>query len=228
VDLANPKAHGIRPSVTAWRASGGSAALTFQIGAGHLIQKPGQPTLPVSGQLTVTARPPGQPVPAIATHAFFAAASAHPGQTVPLPVGNATVPVRLVGEVRAFPTAGGGGPALIVDQSWLKEILASQAQPPLPVIQWWLATVHGVPAGLPAGASVTSWARSAAGLLADPVPGVPQLALLVTAAAATLLAIIGFLASVVAVVRERRLQDALLAALGVGQGGGPASSAWSS
>jgi hypothetical protein len=116
-DLANPKAHGIRPSVTAWRVSGGSAALTFQIGAGHLIQKPGQPTLPVSGQLTVTARPPGQPVPAIATHAFFAAASAHPGQTVPLPVGNATVPVRLVAKVRAFPTAGGGGPALIVDQS---------------------------------------------------------------------------------------------------------------
>jgi putative ABC transport system permease protein len=39
----------------------------------------------------------------------------------------------------------------------------------------------------------------------------------VIVAAAALLASIGFLVSVVATVRERRLQDALLAALGVGQ-----------
>ena len=61
-------------------------------------------------------------------------------------------------------------------------------------------------------------AGSAAGLLTDPLPNVPQLSLLVIVIAAGLLAGIGFMVSVVAAVRERRLQDALLAALGVGRG----------
>jgi ABC-type antimicrobial peptide transport system permease subunit len=55
-------------------------------------------------------------------------------------------------------------------------------------------------------------------LLGDPLPNVPQLALLVIALAAALLAAIGFVVCVVAAITERRLQDALLAALGVGRG----------
>jgi predicted lysophospholipase L1 biosynthesis ABC-type transport system permease subunit len=106
---------------------------------------------------------------------------------------------------------------LIVDQASLQEALASELQPPLPVNQWWLQTGNGVPAGLPAGATVASRAGAAAGLLDDPLPNVPQLALLVIVTAAALLAGIGFVVSVVAAVRERRLQDALLAALGVGR-----------
>ena len=128
------------------------------------------------------------------------------------------MPVRLVAQVRAFPTAGGSGAAVIVDQAWLAEALASQAQPPLPVNQWWLATAHGAAPRLPAGASVATSAGAAAGLLSDPLPNVPQLSLLVIVMAAALLAGIGFVVSVVAATRERRLQDALLAALGVGRG----------
>jgi hypothetical protein len=217
--LANSRAAGIRPAVTAWRLSAGAAALTFKIGAGHLVQRAGFPPVPVSGQLAVIGVHPTLPVPAIATRAFFSAASAHPDEIVQVPVGNATVPMRLVAEVRAFPTAGGDGPAVIVDQTWLQEVLTSELQPPLPVTQWWLRTAqHGVPAGLPAGASVATSAGSAAGLLTDPLPNVPQLSLLVIVIAAGLLAGIGFVVSVVAAVRERRLQDALLAALGVGRG----------
>jgi hypothetical protein len=213
-DLANPLARGVHPAVTAWRARAGAATLTFTVGAGHLIQKAGLAPLPVSGLVALTIGSPRLPVPAIATRAFFGAASARPGQIVPLAVGNVSVPVRIAAEVRAFPTAG-AGPALIVDQAWLQEVLASQSQPPLPVTQWWLATAHGVPAGLPAGAAVATQAGSAAGLLGDPLPNVPQLSLLVIVTAAALLAGIGFVVSVVAAVRERRLQDALLAALGV-------------
>ena len=217
--LANPVAAGIRPAVTAWRLSAGAAALTFKVGAGHLVQRQGVPPLPVSGQLALIGVHPALPVPAIATRAFFSAAGAHIGEIVQVPAGNATVPVRLVAEVRAFPTAGGDGPAMIVDQAWLQQVLASELQPPLPVSQWWLHTVqHGVPAGLPAGATVATAAGSAAGLLTDPLPNVPQLSLLVIVIAAGLLAGIGFMVSVVAAVRERRLQDALLAALGVGRG----------
>jgi hypothetical protein len=205
--------------VTSWRSSAGAAVLGFRVGAGELVQRTGVPPLPVSGQLALTAGPPAQPVPGIATRAFFASAGGHLGKIIPLPVGTTSVPVRLVGEVRAFPTAGGAAPAVVVDQSWLQEMLASQSQPPLPVNQWWLGTGHQVPAGLPPGGTVTSFSRTADVLLADPLPNVPQLALLVIVAAAALLASIGFLVSVVATVRERRLQDALLAALGVSQRG---------
>jgi predicted lysophospholipase L1 biosynthesis ABC-type transport system permease subunit len=108
---------------------------------------------------------------------------------------------------------------LIVDLAWLQDALTRQSQPALPVTQWWLRTGRGVPAGLPPGAAVTSRAAMAAGLLDDPLPNVQQLGLLVIVMAAALLACIGFTVSVVAAVRERRLTDALLAALGVGPGG---------
>jgi hypothetical protein len=213
--LADPHAIGIRPTVRAWRP--GQAALTFSAGTGLLIQKAGVAPLPVTGQLSLTAGYPAGPLPAIATRAFFGAANTHLGQVVPLPVGNATVPVRLVAMIRAFPAAGSTAPVVIVDQPSLQAALAAQSQPPLPVTGWWLRTAHGVPPGLPAGASVVTWAGAAAVLLGDPLPNVSQLALLVIAVAAVLLASIGFVVCVVAAVTERRLQDALLAALGVGR-----------
>jgi hypothetical protein len=120
--------------------------------------------------------------------------------------------------IRAFPAAGSTAAAVIVDQPALQAVLAAQGQPPLPVTGWWLRTAHGVPAGLPAGATAASLDRASAVLLSDPLPNVPQLALLVIAVAAALLAAIGFVVCVVAAVTERRLQDALLAALGVGRG----------
>jgi hypothetical protein len=133
-------------------------------------------------------------------------------------VGNATVPVRLVAAIRAFPSAGGTAPAVIVDLGSLGGTLAAQSQPPVPVTGWWLHTAPGSPPRLPAGATAATWAGTAAVLLGDPLPNVPQLALLVIALAAALLATIGFVVCVVAAVTERRLQDALLAALGVGRG----------
>ncbi len=215
--LADPHAHGIPPAVAGWRVTAGAATLTFQVGSGHLIQRAGQPPLPVSGQLSLTGGHLALPVPAIASSAFFGSAGAHLGQVIALPVGNVSVPVRLVAKVSAFPTAG-RQPAVIVDLAWLQDALARQSQPPLPVTQWWLRTERGGPAGLPPGAAVTSRAAAAAGLLDDPLPNVPQLGLLVIVMAAALLACIGFTVSVVASVRERRLTDALLAALGVGPG----------
>ena len=214
--LADRDAIGIKPTVTAWRP--GPAALTFSTGTGLLIQKAAVPPLPIAGQLALTAGYPYVPLPAIATRAFFAAANSHVGQVVLLPVGNATVPVRLVAMIHAFPSAGNGTATVIVDQPSLQAALAAQSQPPLPVTGWWLRTAHGAPPGLPHGATTVSLDRAAAALLGDPLPNVPQLALLVIAVAAALLASIGFVVCVVAAVTGRRLQDALLAALGMGRG----------
>jgi ABC-type antimicrobial peptide transport system permease subunit len=53
--------------------------------------------------------------------------------------------------------------------------------------------------------------------VADPLSAAPQQALLAIAIAAALLAVTGFWVSIAANVRQRRAENALLAALGVGQ-----------
>ena len=215
-ELADPHARGTPPSVTAWRASTSAAALTFTAGSGGLVERPWLPPIPVSGQLSVTAGNPVAPLPAIATTSFLSSAGAGVGDVVRLPLGSVNVPVHLVAEVRGFPTVASGQPAVIVDLARLGDALAARSQPPLPVTQWWLRTGSGIPAGLPPGAAVTTRAGLAAGLLADPLPNVQQMGALVIVIAAGLLACLGFAVSVAAEVRERRLTDAVLAALGVG------------
>ena len=61
-----------------WRVTAGAATLTFQVGSGHLIQRAGQPPLPVSGQLSLTGGHLALPVPAIASSAFFGSAGRPP------------------------------------------------------------------------------------------------------------------------------------------------------
>jgi FtsX-like permease family len=213
--LADPHATGVGPRVVSERAAGDAASLTFAIGDGQLVQAVGAAPLPVKGQLALTAAGPPVPVPAVATSAFLRASGSHLGQVVPVPVGNTTVLVRLAARIRAFPGTGPGAQVLIVDQGWLQGVLASQALPPLPVTQWWLWTAHGPPAAMPAGATVTSRPATAAALLSDPLPNVPQLGLLVITLAAAVLAGVGVIVSVTAAARERRPQEALLAALGM-------------
>ena len=73
----------------------------------------------------------------------------------------------------------------------------------------------GLAADLPPGSAITSTTGVAAGLLSDPLSTVPQQALLAVAIAAAVLAITGFCVSIAAGVRQRRAENALLAALGV-------------
>ena len=128
-----PVPPGSRPPSPPGGPRGAGAALTFTVGAGHLAQRGGLAPLPVTGQLVLTAGAPRLPIPVLATRAFLSSSGARLGQIVPLPVGNADVPVRLTAQVRAFPATGGTGPALIIDQAWLQQALAAQSQPPLPV-----------------------------------------------------------------------------------------------
>ena len=142
------------------------------------------------------------------------------GSVVPESVDGATVPLQIVAEVVSFPTVTASGGALITDLGSLQEYLAQQTLTPLPVTQWWLATPGGrVPpaltAGVPAGTDITSAAGLTTANTGDPLSAAPQLALLAMAAAAALLAIMGFWVSIAADVRQRRADAALLAALGV-------------
>jgi hypothetical protein len=215
------------PQVTpsAPRTSGSARTVGFASGYGQ--QKPGQSGLqpvPVAGILSLTAPiPAAGAVPGLATRAFLTATRSHIGSVVEASVAGVMVGVKIVAAVSSWPTVSGSGGALIVDLGTVQNILAAEDQPPAQPSQWWLATRSGtVPPGLvarlPAGTAVTSADQLARNLLGDPVSAVPQRALLAVAITAVLLAITGFCVSIAAGVRQRRAENALLAALGVPPG----------
>jgi FtsX-like permease family len=212
------------PAAATTQPVAGGTAVTFSPGFGTTStpNNLGQNVIsPVEGQVTLTAENLTPPVvPAIATAAFDDANHTTPGHTVSATVNGITIPVRIVAQVNSFPTVTGSG--LIMDLTTLQSLLVANGSSPLAVTQWWLATAdHGVPqaltAALPPGSDVTSRAAVATVTANDPLSVAPQQALLAVAAAAALLAITGFLVSIAANVRQRRAENALLAALGVPQ-----------
>ena len=75
--------------------------------------------------VAITAQPPSQYVPAIATSGYLAAARLHIGSTVSVPVGGSSVPVRIVASVARFPTVFGRNRALIADLGAVSDVLAA-------------------------------------------------------------------------------------------------------
>jgi FtsX-like permease family len=212
------------PRVTGWQRAPRGATLTFTPGYGRWSPAPGASpvvTEPVAGQVSLSA-PGTMPavVPAIATRAFDSANNTGVGSIVQTTVNRTTVPAKIVAVAGAFPTITGAG--LVMDLSTLEAFLVSHGAAPVAVTQWWLATAGGrVPAALtralPPGATVASRAALAAATVADPLSAAPQQALLAMTVAAALLAIFGFWVSIAADVRQRRAENAVLAALGVSQ-----------
>ena len=212
------------PQATGWQSAPGGATLTFTPGYGLWAANPDAVpviTEPVAGQVSLSA-PVAVPaaVPAIATRAFDSQNSTHVGSIVQTTVSGVTVPAKIVAVANAFPTIS--GPGLVMDLPTLEAFLVSHGTDPVPVTQWWLSTDGGqVPASLaralPPGATITDSAALAAATVGDPLSAAPQQALLAMAVAAALLAIAGFWVSIAANVRQRRAENALLAALGVNQ-----------
>ena len=214
----------VQPSDGTTQVTGRTATFTFGVGHAPAVSigagGPGS-IQHVAAQLTLL--PPAARVlsiPAIATSAFMTANSQQIGSIVPDPVDGWTVPMRIVAVVASFPTVTASGGALITDLGSLQSYLAHRSLTPLPVTQWWLATARGripphLAAAVPAGTEIASAAGLNTANTGDPLSAAPQLALLAMAAAAALLAIMGFWVSIAADVRERRAGAALLAALGV-------------
>jgi FtsX-like permease family len=213
-----------RPRVTGWQRAPGGATLTFTPGYGQWSQAPGASpvqTEPVAGQLSLSALSAlPATVPAIATRAFDRANNTGVGSIVQTTVNRITVPAKIVAVASAFPTITGAG--LVMDLSTLEAFLVSHGTMPVAVTQWWLSTDGGqVPASLtralPSGATTKSSAALAAATVADPLSAAPQQVLLALTVASALLAIFGYWVSIAANVRQRRAENAVLAALGVGQ-----------
>ena len=180
----------------------------------------GLPPSTVDGQLALTAAAPVTTLPGLATQGFLAATNASIGSTVQADFNGEIIGVRIVASVATFPTVSASGGGLIVDLATLQELLTSDSVEPAQVTHWWLATTGrqtppGLAASLPPGSAVTSAVATEAALVGDPLSEVPQQALLAVAIAAAVLAITGFCVSIAAGVRQRRAENALLAALGV-------------
>jgi hypothetical protein len=211
------------PDIAGWQPAPGGATLTFDPGYGvvYNVLGTGLVAASVDGQVTLTAAGAAPAaVPAIVTQAFVSANKAGVGDTVQATINGVPVPVRVVAVAGTFPTVSGS--AMIMDLPTLQAFLVSSGGAPLAVTQWWLATdgarvPPSLARALPPGAAVTSSAALTAATLADPLSAAPQQALLAMTVAAALLAVTGFWVSIAADVRQRRAENALLAALGVTQ-----------
>jgi hypothetical protein len=217
----SPPSDGARPAILAWNGTaGGSGLLTFNTGHDPSVSIMNNELLApqtITGQVGITAQPPSQVVPAIATSGYLTASRLHTGSTVSVPVGGSSVPVRIVASVARFPTVFGQNRALIADLGAVSDVLVASQGAPLPVTSLWLRIRGGRVPHLPAGASVAVRARQQAALLHNPLLKAPRLVMLAIGAAALLLGVLGFSVSVAASLRTRRTQSAVLAALGVGR-----------
>ena len=207
------------PAVSSAGDGGSSGlAVTFDPGYGLALGGLAPPTT-VQGQLQLTAASPVAAIPGLATRSFLAASNAGVGSLVQTDINGANVAVRIVAVMSTFPAVSASGGALVVDLGSLQNVLASDQLAPAQATGWWLATSSGVPPGLaaalPSGTAVTSAAGTASALLGNPLSTVPQQGLVAVAVAAAVLAITGFCVSIAASVRQRRAENALLAALGV-------------
>ncbi|MFF0549625.1 FtsX-like permease family protein [Streptomyces sp. NPDC004311] len=170
--------------------------------------------------------PAAQPVdvvPGVATTPFLRALGASVGQTVPVTVDAATVPVKITAAVDALPASGRS--ALAVDLGTLGRYLVETAgrEPPTPA-EWWLPAASAAdPAPAAAAARLRDGARTervevreefAARLLDDPLSAGPQGALAALAVSCAVLAAIGFATSTAAERRVRGREFSVLLALG--------------
>jgi FtsX-like permease family len=213
------------PSVSSAATGRGTLTVSFNPGYGQAASDFGLPPSPLRGRLALTAAPPATVIPGLATQRFLAVSNASVGSTVQTHVNGAAVSVDIVAAVSTFPTVSAAGGALVVDLGALQGILAGSSAGPAQATQWWLATsgLSGSPgqmpprltAVLPPGTAVTSADGVASRLLGDPLSTVPQQGLLAVALAAAVLAIAGFCVGIAAGLRQRRAENALLAALGV-------------
>jgi hypothetical protein len=218
-----PPADGAGPTVRPGRSAAGAAGrFTFDTGwqpstavMSSVNLAPGSAT----GEVSYTAQPDYQAVPAIATAGFLTASRLSVGSTVSESLDGYSATFRIVASVARFPTVLGRNNALIADLGAINDLLVASQAPSLPVTRWWLRTAGGGSPALPAalGLSVTSRASQEATLIDDPLLKAPRQALLAIGLAAVLLGMLGFSISVAAALRSRRTQSAVFAALGVGR-----------
>ncbi|MER6221589.1 ABC transporter permease [Streptomyces sp900105755] len=173
-------------------------------------------------RVRLVAGPSGRPapLPVRADAAALSDARLGVGSTTTLDVGGARVPAKVVGRVGSLPGLGRGQGHLIADQRQLATALtragADQADPAF----WWLGSTDSARTAAaaeqqPALGRVTTTARTAAALRADPFRSGLRRVLELVRYLAPAFAVIAFTVHAVVSTRQRRKEFALLRAIGV-------------
>ncbi|MGV9314156.1 FtsX-like permease family protein [Streptomyces sp. NPDC003691] len=223
-----------RPAVTGVTVSPGVPLdLRYHTGTGEYGDGWGE-TRSVTVRVTAV-RPPAPEPLALATESFLAARDAKVGSRIQVPMPGGDITVRIAGVLEAVPTTGPGaidasavrpeldGGSLLLDLPAVNRVLAERPAASLPPGEWWLFTEPGQAARVAAAlreraevdpSQILVRDEIARELHEDPLGAGPQSALLATAAAAALLAAVGFAVGTVGALRERSAEFAVLRALG--------------
>ncbi|PAZ09879.1 hypothetical protein CLM62_44115 [Streptomyces sp. SA15] len=224
-----------RTEPTKPRVTTSSGAPTVEYRTGYV---PGEERWVISS-LTVrvrVAQPAPPEVTAVATDRFLSSAGARSGERVDVPFGGGTVPVRIVGSVRALPTtaaevgdgpavggSGADGGALLVDLRAVNRVIQARYGTSVTPTEWWLRTAPGETADVAAAlrarpdmdpAQVVVREEIAERLRDDPFGAGPEAAFTAAAGVAAALAAVGFAVSAAGSLRERGAEFAVLRALG--------------
>ncbi|MFE9643754.1 FtsX-like permease family protein [Streptomyces sp. NPDC006365] len=200
--------------------------LTVSYGTGYLPREYAWQPSPLTIRMQV-GQPAAKEVAALATDRFLESAGARTGQRVDVPFGGSTVPVRIVGNVRALPTtedAGStSGGSLLVDLRSVNRVLEARYGESVTPTEWWLRAAPGSAARVAAQlrerpdvepSQVVVRDELAEGLRDDPFGAGPQAAFAAAALVAAALAAVGFAVSTAGSLRERGAEFAILRALG--------------
>ncbi|TDB75606.1 FtsX-like permease family protein [Micromonospora sp. KC723] len=161
-------------------------------------------------------------VPALVTPAVLAALDARVGDVVPLSLSGASLPVRVVGELRGVPGASDTGGAMLIDLPTAVEWLVRQRGTVRPVAEWWLRTdpdrhpAAATAVGALPDVTVLDRRATAEAAARDPYWRGARTGLLAAALGSVLLALVGLAVDVWATGRRRIGELAVLHTLGAG------------
>ncbi|MER6243563.1 ABC transporter permease [Streptomyces griseorubiginosus] len=178
-----------------------------------------------AGQVRFVAGPTGRgaPLPVRADDVTLSAARLRVGATTTLDVGSARITAKVVGRVDSLPGLGRGQGHLIADQRQLAAAMTRAGADQQDPAFWWLGSTDSARTAVaaeaqPALGRVTTTARTAASLQADPFRSGLRRALELVRYLAPAFAVIAFTVHAVVSTRQRRKEFALLRAIGVRTG----------
>ncbi|MFF7285814.1 FtsX-like permease family protein [Streptomyces griseorubiginosus] len=178
-----------------------------------------------AGQVRFVAGPAGRaaPLPVRADDVTLSGARLRVGATTTLDVGSARITVKVVGRVDSLPGLGRGQGHLIADQRQLAAAMTRAGADQQDPAFWWLGSTDSARTTVaaeaqPALGRVTTTARTAASLQADPFRSGLRRALELVRYLAPAFAVIAFTVHAVVSTRQRRKEFALLRAIGVRTG----------
>ncbi|MFI9642343.1 FtsX-like permease family protein [Micromonospora sp. NPDC051925] len=171
-----------------------------------------------SSRFAVVPDGPNSAVPALMTPAVRAALNVRPGETVTLALSGVSLPVRLIAEVTALPTAAGDG--VLLDLPAATDWLIRNSGTVRAVPEWWLrvdaaghAEATRAAAALP-GTTLLDRRQEAVVAAVDPYWQGARTGLLAAALGSVLLALVGLVVDVWATARHRLGEFSVLHTLG--------------